>query len=269
MRYNSREEVERIGRAGVHHFVQNDHVVARQMSSYWICIDPTDKGYSPHAMHDGFWEAWITLWMSKNIRPGSVCVDVGANFGFYTFYLAQHNCKVYAFDPSPLCINLLQKSNELNATSDRVVIENYAVTDGATKEIELWKVEGHMMNTTIKQNPAQLDDFFTSKAVSLDDYFQRKADGGKIEFIKIDAEGSEDLIWKGMQKTLQRNPGCKVLMEFVPGHYPQNGELFLKELLEKCHVSYVDYAGVEQSITNTLFFRTDREPFRMLVLILK
>lgn len=266
MRYNSRAEVERIGRAGVYSYKENGDMVARQMSSYWIYVDPTDKGYTPHALNDGFWEAWVTLWMSRNVRPGSVCVDVGANFGFYTFFLAQHGCTVYGFDPSPLCIRLLNQSNKLNATSDSVFIENYAVTDGAEKEIKLWNVAGHMMNTTIKQNPNQLENFFTARTVTLDSYFAKKKDGKKIDFIKIDAEGSEELIWNGMQKLLKKNPACIVLMEFVPDHYKDMGKPFLAELMKNREVGFVDYTGTERKIVDPKFFDKDKEPFRMLVL---
>ncbi|MBI1287088.1 MAG: FkbM family methyltransferase [Flavobacteriales bacterium] len=266
MKYNNRAEVERIGRAGVHSFKDKDNMVARQMASYWLYVDPTDKGYTPHALNDGFWEAWITLWMSQHVKPGAVCVDVGANFGFYTFFLAQHGCKVFAFDPSPLCISLLKQSNIANGTTDRVTVEHKAVTDGKEKEVKLWEVSGHMMNTTIHMNNAAPENFFTAKTTSLDKYFARKKEGKQIDFIKIDAEGSEQLIWNGMQKVLEANPRCIVLMEFVPDHYEKNGRPFLSELLSKRDVWYVDYAGREQRIVRPDFFESDTEPFRMLVL---
>lgn len=266
MRYNSREEVERIGQAGVYHYGEGSYLVARQMSSYWLCVSPDDAGYVPHALNDGYWEAWITLWMSRNVIPGSVCIDVGANFGFYTFFLAQHGCRVYGFDPSLVCINLLRRSCEINGASDRVILENYAVSDGTVKELELWKVEGHMMNTSIKENSSQPETSFMSKAISLDQYFTEHQDNRNIDFVKIDAEGSEQLIWNGMKRLLEDNPECVVLMEFVPDLYEDNGRPFLNQLIEERAISYVDYAGDEQELLHYNFFETDTEPFRMLVL---
>lgn len=267
MRYIDRAEVEKIGRAGTYYYHTGDYIVARQMASYWLCADPSDKGYTPHAMHDGYWEAWITLWISQNVMPGAVCVDVGANFGFYTFLLAHHGCKVIAFEPTQRCFDLLNKGNELNGSADRVSIEQYAVTDGTEKTVRLWEVAGHLMNTTIDAPSAATGNYFDAPAISLDTYFSKKAALKKsISFIKIDAEGSEHLIWKGMQKLLADNPSCIVLMEFVPGHYPNMGKDFFNELLQSRNVSYVDYAGNEQPLGSYDFIEKDTEPFRMLVL---
>lgn len=267
MKYFDRTEVEKIGISGTYHYHTGNYIIARQMSSYWICVDPFDKGYTPHAMNDGYWEAWITLWMSQNVQPSSLCVDVGANFGFYTFFLAQHGCKVIGFEPAQRCVDLLNKGNELNGSLDRVTIEHCAVTDGKQKKVRLWEVAGHLMNTTIDAPAALTENYFDVEAISLDRYFAKKnALKNNISFIKIDAEGSEHLIWKGMQKLLHDNPSCVVLMEFVPGHYPNMGKDFFNELLESRKVSYVDYAGNEQHLGSYEFIESDTEPFRMLVL---
>lgn len=267
MRYNDRTEVERIGKTGTYYYQTGNYIVARQMSSYWLCVDPSDIGYTPHAMSEGYWEAWITVWMSQHVVPGSVCVDVGANFGFYTFLLAQHGCIVFGFEPTQRCFDLLNVSNQLNGSSDRVIIEKNAVTDGKQKTVRLWEISEQYMNTTIDVPEGYTGKYFDVETVSLDKYFAKKADvKKKISFIKIDAEGSEYLIWNGMQKLLKENPECIVLMEFVPGHYPEMGRGFFNELLASRKVSYVDYVGLEQPLNSYDFIEKDTEPFRMLVL---
>ena len=266
MRYTTRTEVETIGRTGIHSYQEADAIVARQMSSYWLVVDPEDLGYTPHAIKDGFWESWVTLWISKNVMPGSVCVDIGANVGFYTFFLSTHGCKVYAFDPNPKCTELLQRSLKLNGCSDRVVIENMAVTDGKTDAVRLWEFQRHSMNTSILGNAQQYDTSFTAKATSLDNYFAQKKDGKCIDFVKIDAEGSEDIIWNGMQKLLAKNPNCVVLMEFVSIHYQEKGKLFLSRIMSTHKVTYIDYSGTEQPIDSANFFDTDKEDLRMIAL---
>jgi hypothetical protein len=37
-----------------------------------------------------------------------------------------------------------------------------------------------------------------------------------VDVVKIDAEGAEPLIWRGMGKTLRRNRRIRVFMEFAP-----------------------------------------------------
>jgi len=266
MKYNSRTEVETIGRTGTYSYKEDDAIVARQMSSFWLYVNPTDKGFTPHAISDGYWEAWITLWMSRNVKPDSVCIDVGANCGFYTFFLAKHRCRVFSFDPDPKCIALLNRSNRINGCEDHVVIENLAVTDGKAAEITLWEFNGHSMNTTIDGNAETCDSSFIAKTISLDGYFSKKKGVSKIDFVKIDAEGSEELIWHGMQKTLSANSDCLVLMEFVSSHYAKKGKPFLTNIMKTHRVTYVDYAGDEQPIESNSFFDTDTEDIRMLAL---
>src|SRR5580704_6922794 len=111
MRFSSREEVERIGRAGVASYESCTEgqpiIVSRQLSSFWIASRPDDPGLSEHFKNDGFWEAWITLWISRNVAPGSVCVDAGANYGYFTFQLVQNGCMVLAYEANPELIPYL------------------------------------------------------------------------------------------------------------------------------------------------------------------
>ena len=54
-----------------------------------------------------------------------------------------------------------------------------------------------------------------------------------MDVVKIDAEGSEPLVFRGMKQTIQRNPKLKVLMEFAPEHLRRSGinpERFLADL---------------------------------------
>ena len=41
----------------------------------------------------------------------------------------------------------------------------------------------------------------------------------KVDFIKMDCEGVEPLIFRGMEKTLKNNPQLKMVMEFSPFMY--------------------------------------------------
>ena len=38
----------------------------------------------------------------------------------------------------------------------------------------------------------------------------------RVDFIKIDAEGGEREIWRGMAKTIENNPQLQVFLEFNP-----------------------------------------------------
>lgn len=262
MKYNNRNDVEAIGKAGVYHYIDDDgDAVSRQLASYWICSKDVDKGISEHFKYDGFWEAWITLWISRNVKPGSVCIDVGANYGYYTFQLAQHGCMVVAIEANPDLIPRITKSIELNGCSDRVKLINAAATNNSKGTVTL-NLKESSLNSTIKASSEEHGNVKV-KAVALNKYASYK---GGIDFVKMDIEGAEELAWGGMQELFDVNKNCIVMMEFVAPHYVDNGRLFFDELLAKCVVSYVDYDGGEKEIQNHDFFNTDSEDLRMLIL---
>ena len=39
---------------------------------------------------------------------------------------------------------------------------------------------------------------------------------GRADFLKIDVEGAEEAVWRGMQRLIARSPGVGIVMEFNP-----------------------------------------------------
>ena len=269
MKFNSRHEVELIGKTGVFSYddVMDGEpiIVSRQLSSYWIASKPLDKGISHHLKGDGFWESWVTLWVSRNVAPYSRCVNAGANYGYYTFQLAQHGCSVIAIEANPKIVPFLEKSIELNGCADRVYVINAAVADSSEGVLGL-NIQESSLNSTIKDYTHTGDNYFGTievKKLKLDSLL---AHSKKIDFIVMDIEGAEEMAWNGMQELLKANPQCVTLMEFVPVHYEQRGKLFFENMQKVCDVSYVDYDGSEKPIKNFSEILEDKAGLRMLVL---
>src|SRR5215468_6373263 len=64
-------------------------------------------------MASGDYEPIETEWVRKRIGPGSVFVDVGANFGWYTtlaLSLAGSAGRIFAFEPSPVAFAGLKEA---------------------------------------------------------------------------------------------------------------------------------------------------------------
>ncbi len=276
MKYNSRYEVENIGKIGTYTFPdflgEKEIIVSRQLSSFWIASAEEDKGIAKHLKEDGFWEAWITLWVSRNVLPASKCINAGANYGYYTFMLAQHGCSVIAVEANTELVPYLQASVKYNGCSDRVIIIGAALADTADEYITL-NVRKSTMNSSLKTltHTTGYEEPYKSvqvKTISLDAIADQYG-YHDVDFIIMDIEGSEPLAWKGMQQLLRDSPKCVTLMEFVPMIYEENGKPFYEEMKSVCDVSYVDYDGNEQQIEDFSFFEKDLNRMRMLVLRVK
>jgi len=143
------------------------------------------------------------------IQPGMTAVDVGANIGIYTAYMASivgQKGRVYAFEPSPHTFNLLKKYNK----NHNVTLVQAAVGD-TTGKITLYlsdklNVDHHTYETDEERHGIDVPSY------RLDDYLKNE----KVDFIKMDIQGFEHKALLGMRNILQTNHDIKVLMEFWP-----------------------------------------------------
>lgn len=240
MNLSSRRDVELTGLRNVEVKTVDGTRYARQLGAFWLAVDEEDHGYTKHALSDGFWEAWITTWMAKNVKPGDKCIDVGANHGYYTFMLAALGCEVTALEPQKNLNELLKKSLAMNNMKQSVKILKKAASDKAGT-VEMTIPNHHGMNATISKTyrPIAPDDCVTEK-VSTTSLDSLRIDA---DFIKIDVEGAEQEVWRGMQKLWQRKRPL-TLLEFRWDRY-EAPEDFAKELFSKAKVSHVGFDGRE------------------------
>ena len=103
---SSRAELEEVSRkkaAGVYY---GDHrLLCRLLGDYLAFVDARDLMLGPRLVLDGFWESWVTLAVARHLRPGMWCVDVGANYGYYTLLMAAAcgpEGRMVACEPNPL-----------------------------------------------------------------------------------------------------------------------------------------------------------------------
>ena len=71
----------------------------------------------------------------------------------------------------------------------------------------------------------------------------------RVDFIKIDVEGAEIDVWRGMQKTIDRNPNIHIMMEVNCARYPAAAPAFLVEIAARFPLRSIDYAGVHVPVT--------------------
>ena len=170
-------------------------------------LDPKDT--SSHSIRGDQNTTEIELIKNK-IKNGDVVFDIGANIGFYTLLFAKlvgKEGKVYAFEPEPNNFALLKKTIEFNNLKN-VILEQKAVSDkNGTNFLVLSKdIGGHKIINYSTPNSLKVE------SICLDEYFNNFY--GKINFIKIDAEGHEGKIFYGMQKLLKKNQQLHIMTEF-------------------------------------------------------
>ncbi len=204
--------------------------LCRVLGQYKMYVDLRDTGFAPHLMFEGYWEYWITEFVWRNVRPGQVALDLGANHGYYTLLLADlvgAGGKVHAFEPNPRLAELLDMNIALNgfwrvaeARREAVGERRPAAGGGdAAAPARLVVPVRDPKNAHVvppgQAAPEGLDParyaVHEVPVTCLDD-----AVPGRVHFMKVDVEGAEEAVWRGMQGLIARSPGIGIMMEFNP-----------------------------------------------------
>ena len=260
MRFFTRDHVEQTG--VYNRKVEEDKAGRRgwNLNSFWVYVDPEDHGYAHHALTDGYWESWITLWMSNHVLDGSKVIDIGANHGYYSLYLASLGCEVIAIEPQEKLCDLIKtsaKANKFNIDVRQCVVGN------RKKKYSLEIPVHHGMNATIQSENSYAP--FGTETIEVDGISLAEFADQQIDFIKIDAEGAEDLIWAGGKTFRKKNPNCVYLMEWRWDRFKEP-EKFAAELLDTHIVTHVQFDGVEAALTSVDAFKEREHEDWMLVL---
>lgn len=140
------------------------------------------------------------------VKPGNIALDIGANIGAYTRILSKcvgQNGSVHAFEPVPLTYGLLT-FNLKREFYKNVITYNVAVGDklGLCRIVlpdigmeDIYRAKLKKDNLSGKE--------YIVPMVTLDSLYQYYFN--KVDFIKCDVEGVEQLVFKGAEKILSQN----------------------------------------------------------------
>lgn len=223
--------------------------LTRVLGDLMMYVDTQDIIAAPHFMMNGCWEFWVTQAIARHMKPGMVCADVGANVGYYTLLMAAlvgEKGHVHAFDLlSKNCV-LLRRSAEINGFLRTVSVHAHGLADReGDAPIRVprssWDGFGHLANAALTEAPGRQGD--QAEAYQPGIVPVRPLDaiefGERLDFVKIDVEGAEPLVWKGGVETFRRyNPVICMEWEGWRERYPEFLKLLRKDGLR---VRYVEY----------------------------
>jgi FkbM family methyltransferase len=145
------------------------------------------------------------------VRPGSVCLDVGANIGVYTIFLALmagSTGHVTAFEGGRRTSEVLQGNVVLNNLSNAKIVQRPVSRQKKYyDEINaIGKSQSDFIFYEEKQSEGQLI------SLSIDEYCEAYE---KLDFIKVDVNGLDFDILSGAKDSI-KNHRPTILVEFVP-----------------------------------------------------
>jgi FkbM family methyltransferase len=175
-----------------------------------IYVNTNDFGGPANFINGGRYEEEYISVLASFLTPDSVFLDIGANLGVFSLRLApfMRHGHAIAFEPNPNIRELFQRSIHLNGLSQRIMVHPCGLSDSAGI-MTLSVPDGHTGGASI----GQVGEHATGVKVEvrvLDQWMDAKV---QPDVVKIDVEGHELNVLKGMVNTLARSPGCVVLFE--------------------------------------------------------
>jgi FkbM family methyltransferase len=181
--------------------------------------------HSCQKIYLGWYEKEETAFLQSEVRPSDVCLDVGANTGYFTLLFASLAAKVVAIEPIEQNVALIRLSAALNSDRHIQVIQA-AVADQVG--------EGDFVQTT-QSSLSRLD--ATGAALGSTDRDEVDVVAAykvpilsidslgldRLDIVKMDIEGHEYIALRGMEETLDRLKPRLLMIELVEAHLQQVG----------------------------------------------
>ena len=163
---------------------------------------------------------WLT---HRLIRAGDVCVDAGANVGHYTFFCASvigPEGRVFAFEPNPEFVTLLERSIALNGFESVVTVSREALwsSSGERKRFYISVEPTNSGTSSLVDHGLFLSHEHTIEVQTLrfDDFMER-AGVNRFRLVKIDVERAEDHLLDGAARTLSGHRIDYLIVEMYSG----------------------------------------------------
>lgn len=151
------------------------------------------------------------------IVPGAIALDIGANVGAWSYELLQRFDVVHAVEPQQECFPALRSLGE--EYGKRLVIHRFAAWQNNGEVLMDVRNESGMSSICGTEHMPTRGPIIVQYAVHcqpMDHVASRLS--GSIDFIKIDTEGAEIEVLKGLQTTIHRQHPS-LLVEY---HAPEN-----------------------------------------------
>ena len=174
----------------------------------------------------GYYEVRETRMVSRLLRPGDTFVDVGANIGWYTLLAANQigpNGKVFAFEPSRVVFGHLMHNVRLNNLS-QVVTERLALADrSGVVQLRVAAGRGPGTGSILPAGATDGDATEEVQTVRFDDYC-RTHHLESVRLVKIDVEGAELMVLRGMREALERRAIQYLIIEVADSRLRSVGD---------------------------------------------
>jgi FkbM family methyltransferase len=200
------------------------------------------------------YEPPVCEYLRDRVRPGDICLNIGANVGIYTLLLTKWSApsgRVYSFEPNPKVRAILLDNIRRNGFSDRVSVSEHAV-GGERGEATFFADGITGLGRLGQSHPASgaAATSFTVPVATIDEFC--KQNRLTPRWIVMDIEGFEIPALEGASETIRagRETGLNLVVEMHPPLWstPQLSRSRMDAVLAKYSMRPVPLTGQSQPL---------------------
>lgn len=184
-------------------------------------LDPRFRGFIQPD-----YEADLARILCARMRPGQLCLDIGAHVGVYALQIARWTApggRVVAFEPNPGTAAVLRRHLRMNGLADRVQVEEMALGRSPGSSV-IFGEAGSGLSRLAAPNPEDpaVTRGTTVTVQTVDGYCDAR--GLRPDWLLVDVEGYEFDVLAGAAETIRRGgPSLSVVVEIHPTLWPPTG----------------------------------------------
>lgn len=167
----------------------------------------------------GVHERHITDLVQSLVVPGDVCLDVGANIGYFSMMMAERagaRGQVLAFEPVPETFDWLQKNAELAKSQGWHLDPHRLAVSDRPCMLQIQRNEHSTLHQVKRPDTEDAPGRDDVRCTSVDE-FLKAVDHASIKLLKVDVEGHEVPTLTGSLESLRKNRIKNLVIEVTPG----------------------------------------------------
>lgn len=180
----------------------------------------------------GLYERKEIDFLGGRIESTDVCLDIGANIGYYTFLFASKASRVISVEPVKRNAKLIELTAAIN-NLDNVVVRN-CLASNTTGHVEFTESgETSLSGISGQSHEKYLKDQYAESSFCrypIESITVDSLELQQLDIVKIDVEGAELKVLLGMKQTLARLKPRLLMIEVVDSAMELHGDS-IKDLL--------------------------------------
>lgn len=199
---------------------KNDHtnkpigLIETQIDGFKLFIDSQDEIMVSTFNEIKDYEIATTKVIKNLVKDKMTVVNIGANIGYFSLLMAKlvgPRGKVISFEPLPKNVELLRKNVEANGFTNVKIVQK--AVSNKTGKGNFW-LPNTALQSFLSEKGAWRTEKFEVETTTLDDFIENTDE--KVDFVMMDAEGSEKIVLEGMANTIKQNADLDIITEYNP-----------------------------------------------------